>query len=75
MGIGGSIIVLALGAILTFGVSWHLAGMNIHVVGVILMGAGLLSLITYAFVFRRRSGGGRPGGKEVVRERLPYDGP
>lgn len=85
MGIGGCIVVFALGAILTFGVSWHLAGMNIHVVGVILMAAGLLGLITYVSLFRRRGlrgdrlgggiGTGLGGEEEVVRERRYYDGP
>ena len=75
MGIGGCIIVFALGAIMTFGVSWHLAGMNIHIVGVILMAAGLLGLATYASLFRRRSGRLGVGDEEIVLERRYYDGP
>ncbi|WP_042399276.1 hypothetical protein [Streptacidiphilus carbonis] len=75
MGIGGCIIVFALGAILTFGVNWHISGMNIHIVGVILMAAGLLGLATYAGIYRRRFGG-RPGAQqEIVEERRYYDGP
>jgi hypothetical protein len=76
MGIGGCIVAFAAGAILTFGVNWHLAGMNIHVVGVILMAAGLLGLATYIGVYRRRFPGDRVGpGTEVVEERRYYDGP
>ncbi|QMU70551.1 hypothetical protein [Streptacidiphilus sp. P02-A3a] len=75
MGIGGCIIVIAAGAIATFGVNWHLAGMNIHIVGVILMAAGLLGLATYASIYRNRFPGRRPGGEEVVEERRYYDGP
>lgn len=75
MGIGGCIIVIAAGAILTFGVDWHLAGMNIHIVGVILMVAGLLGLATYARIYRSRFPGRRPVGGEVVEERRYYDGP
>jgi membrane protein implicated in regulation of membrane protease activity len=75
MGIGGCVLVIAAGAIAAFGVNWHLAGMNIHVVGVILMAAGLLGLATYAHIYRRRLPGGRLGGDEVVEERRYYDGP
>jgi uncharacterized membrane protein len=75
MGIGGCIIVIAAGAILTFGVNWHLAGTNIHIVGVILMAAGLLGLLTYAGIYRSRFAGRRLGGEEVVEERRYYDGP
>jgi membrane protein implicated in regulation of membrane protease activity len=76
MGIGGCIIVFALGAILTFGVNWHISGMNVHVVGVILMFAGLLGVVTYAGVYRRRLPGGRRGrSEEMVEERRYYDGP
>jgi hypothetical protein len=76
MGIGGCIFVLALGAILTFGVDWHLAGMNVHVVGVILMAAGLLGLFAYLGIYGRRSRTiVRPDGEEIVHERRYYDGP
>ncbi|MFC1403840.1 MULTISPECIES: hypothetical protein [Streptacidiphilus] len=76
MGIGGCIVVFALGAILTFGVDWHISGMNVHVVGVILMAAGLLGLVTYAGIYRRRFPGGRAGTPpEYVEERRYYDGP
>ncbi|QMU77093.1 hypothetical protein GXW83_16630 [Streptacidiphilus sp. PB12-B1b] len=75
MGIGGCIIVIAAGAILTFGVNWHLAGMNIHIVGVILMVAGLLGLATYARIYRSRVPGRGLGADEVVEERRYYDAP
>ncbi|MER6395353.1 MULTISPECIES: DUF6458 family protein [unclassified Kitasatospora] len=73
MGIGGCIIVFALGAILTFAVDWHLSGVNVDVVGIVLMVAGLLGLVVYARALRRR----RPvvGGVDpVVEERRYYDG-
>lgn len=75
MGIGGCIVVIAAGAIATFGVSWHLAGMNIHIVGVILMAAGLLGLATYARIYRSRIPARRRGTDEVVEERRYYDEP
>ena len=73
MGIGGCIGVFALGAILTFGVDWHVSGMNLRVVGVILMAAGLLGVVTIAGIYRRRRPMGIGDGEEVVRERRYYD--
>lgn len=57
MGIGFSIFLLALGAILSFAVHATLAGLDIRVVGAILMGAGALGLVLTMVVFapRRRS--------------------
>ncbi|MFH9355324.1 DUF6458 family protein [Kitasatospora sp. NPDC017646] len=75
MGIGGCILLFAAGAVLAFGVDWHFSGMNVHVVGWILMAAGLLGLITYASVYRRRRFMGRAGADEVVEERRYYDQP
>ena len=76
MGIGGCIAVFALGAILTFGVNWHVSGMNLTVVGVILMAAGLLGVVTIAGMYRRRrppSGIGLGDSEEIIRERRYYD--
>ncbi|WP_371477201.1 hypothetical protein [Kitasatospora sp. NBC_00315] len=74
MGIGGCVIVFAIGAILTFGVDWHLSGVNVQVVGVVLMAAGLLGLCTYVAVFRRRRVvGGRGATETVVEDRRYYD--
>ncbi|GLW57505.1 hypothetical protein [Kitasatospora phosalacinea] len=70
MGIGGCIILLAVGAILAFGVHWHLAGVNLTVVGVVLMAAGLIGVAVYARVLgRRRYLGGRGVDEVVVEER------
>lgn len=70
MGIGGCIILFAVGAILTFGVDWHLSGVNLDVVGIVLMAAGLLGLAVYAGVLRRRRLiVGRPLDETVVEER------
>jgi len=75
MGIGGCIGLFALGAILTFGVDWHVRGMNIPVVGVILMAAGLLGVLTLAGMYRRRRPplGGISDGEEIIRERHYYE--
>ena len=58
MGIGTSIFLIAVGAILKWAVTWSLAGVKLEVVGLILMivgAAGLvLSLIRMSTVARRR---------------------
>lgn len=54
MGIGGCVLVFAAGAILAFGVDWHVNGIDLPVIGVILMIAGALGLLTFGTIFRRR---------------------
>jgi hypothetical protein len=54
MGIGFSIFLLAVGAILAFAVNATLAGLDIHVVGWILMGAGVIGLILTMVVLTPR---------------------
>ena len=54
MGIGVSVFLLALGAVLTFAVNASLSGLDINVVGVILMVAGLVGLALTMLVFGRR---------------------
>jgi hypothetical protein len=45
MGIGTSILLIALGAILKFAVHFDVAGVSIETIGVILMVAGIIGLI------------------------------
>ena len=45
MGIGTSILLIAVGAILRFAVSVHTSGFNIHTIGVILMIVGVVGLL------------------------------
>jgi hypothetical protein len=45
MTIGASILLIVVGAILKFATNWHLAHVNLDVVGVILMIAGAAGLI------------------------------
>ena len=70
MGIGVSIFLIAVGAILTFAVDATVSGVSIQTVGVILMIAGALGLIVAMTIFapRRRAGG-------VVEERVVDDRP
>jgi membrane protein implicated in regulation of membrane protease activity len=57
MGIGGSIFLLALGAILAFAVNADISGIDITIVGYVLMLAGLAGLIITVWYWnsRRRS--------------------
>lgn len=69
MTIGGSIALIAIGAILTFALSQQQIGpLNVAIVGVILMAAGLIGLI-FGLVQRRSVTTSRP----VVEERRTYD--
>jgi hypothetical protein len=79
MGLGTSIFLTAVGAILRFAVNVSTRGVNIHTIGVILMIVGavgiLLSLLWMTVLADRRRGvaavGARP--TPVVREtELPY---
>ena len=54
MGIGFSIFLLALGAILAFAVKATVAGLDISIVGWILMGAGVIGLILTMVVLAPR---------------------
>jgi hypothetical protein len=54
MGIGGSIFLLALGAILAFAVDATFSGIDINVVGYVLMAAGLVGLIITIWFWNSR---------------------
>ena len=54
MGIGGSIFLLALGAILAFAVNAQVSGIDINVVGYVLMLAGLVGLIVTIWFWNSR---------------------
>ena len=64
MGIGFSIFLLAVGAVLAFAVHATVAGVDIHVIGWILMAAGALGLLLTLVIFmpRRRQTVVRTGG-------------
>lgn len=54
MGIGFSVFLLAVGAILAFAVDATVAGLDIYVVGIILMIAGVIGLVLTMVVFTPR---------------------
>jgi hypothetical protein len=71
MGIGVSVFLLALGAILTWAVNATVSGIDINVIGVILMVAGALGLAMTMLIFGRRDsvGTGVVQDRVVTRER------
>jgi hypothetical protein len=82
VGIGASIFLIAVGAILAFAVEAELAGLDIAVIGYILIGAGILGLILTMLVFgprrrtsveQRRVYDERPADGTIVEERRRYD--
>ncbi|MFF4832463.1 DUF6458 family protein [Streptomyces sp. NPDC001315] len=54
MGLGGCIILIAVGAILTFATDWHMEGVNLDLVGIILMLVGLIGVATFSGIAKRR---------------------
>jgi len=74
MGIGVSILLLVIGAILAFAIEVDIPGISDNVVGYILIAAGLLGLVlTLAFWSRRRSS--VAAGPGMVSERRTYVDP
>lgn len=43
-----------MGAILTFATDWHMQGVNLDLVGVILMAVGLIGVVTFSSIAQRR---------------------
>lgn len=82
MGIGVSVFLIAVGAILAFAVEVEVAGLELEVVGYILMAAGIIGLLLSLFLFgprnrntvqERRVYDDRPARGSVVEERRTYD--
>ena len=74
MGIGASVFLLAVGAILAFAVNVEASGFSINTIGIILMVAGALGLLMTTLVFGRRDRGTGAVAEErvVTRERDVY---
>lgn len=54
MGLGGCIILIAAGAIITFATDWHMEGVNLKIAGLIMMAVGLIGVATFTSIARRR---------------------
>jgi Domain of unknown function (DUF6458) len=84
VGIGTSIFLIAVGAILKYAVTAHVSGINLNTVGVILMVVGIVGLLVSLLwmtiwadrrrhaVVADRAVAGDPGNRERVVEREPY---
>ena len=70
MGIGISVFLLAVGAILAFAVQAKISGLDIAVVGYVLMAAGLLGLLLTLFLWGPRRRGPRT---EIVERTVVRD--
>jgi Na+/proline symporter len=68
MGIGVGIFLIVVGAIMTFALDVSVAGIDLDVVGWILMGAGVAGLVLFFYFWSRRR-----GAAAVVTESSSYD--
>jgi Domain of unknown function (DUF6458) len=66
VGIGASLFLIAAGAILTFALNLHVGGVDLDVVGWILMVVGALGLIVTMFIWGGRRGSTRNAGPPEV---------
>ena len=72
MGIGASIFLLAIGAILAFAVHATVSGLDINVIGFILMAAGVIGLFLTLVIFGRDRPTGVATERTVTRDRDVY---
>jgi hypothetical protein len=73
MGLGTSIFLIALGAILKFAVTTSVSGIKLETVGVILMVVGIVGLcISLIYLMQARRDVVAPVARERVVERDPY---
>ncbi|WP_327416527.1 DUF6458 family protein [Streptomyces sp. NBC_01233] len=54
MGIGGCIVLIVVGAILTFASDWEMESVNLDLVGLIMMAVGGIGLAVYTSIYKRR---------------------
>ena len=74
MGIGVSIFLIAVGAILTWAVNATVSGLELHTIGVILMVTGILGLVL-SMIFWSSWGGFAGGGTRRTTTTYVDDGP
>jgi hypothetical protein len=72
MGIGTSIFLIAVGAILKFAVTTDVSGVELSTVGLILMIVGILGLVISLFMTTSLYRGRHPADGPVVRDREIY---
>ena len=74
MGLGTSIVLIAVGAILRFAVTVTTTGFNLHTIGVILMIVGAVGLVLSLIFWSSWGGFGGGGGGYRRRRRVMSDG-
>jgi hypothetical protein len=72
MGIGTSLFLIAVGAILYFAVNADLSGLEISTIGLILMVVGVIGLLISLFFMSSLRRGSATSERTVVRDREPY---
>ena len=75
MTIGGSIFLIAVGAILKFAVTTSISGIDLATVGVIFMIAGIVGLLIGLFLLANNRNRAAPVERERYVERDPYRDP
>ena len=73
MGIGASIFLFAIGAVLTWAVNVTTSGVNLHTIGVILMIVGAIGLLVSLFVWGPWGFYGDRGDRTIIRDREIVD--
>jgi Domain of unknown function (DUF6458) len=71
MTVGGSIFLIAVGAILRYAVTDSISGINLATIGLILMIAGIVGLVIGLFMYANASRTGRAGYRRGYEERYP----
>jgi len=71
MGIGTSVFLIAVGAILDFAVDVTVSGINLRAVGVILMIVGAIGLVTSLFFWSSWGGFGSYRRRRIVEDGIP----
>jgi hypothetical protein len=72
MGIGTSLLLIAIGAILKFAVNASISGLELATIGVILMVVGVLGLLISLFLLTQRSDTAVVAAEPRVRDREYY---
>lgn len=72
MGIGASILLIAVGAILYFATNFEISGFEVETVGLILMVVGIIGLLITLFMLANQNRGRRT---DVIEERTYRDVP
>ncbi|MEU2156960.1 DUF6458 family protein [Streptomyces sp. NPDC019396] len=54
MGLGGCILLIGAGAILTFATDWQTESVNLDLVGLIMMAVGIIGVAVFTSIARRR---------------------